>query len=466
MKQSAGLADSSRYEPAAVRASRPPSPLKLLMRYPILLLAFGPPIFRSAGATAGVDTVQAHFDLWNLFQVGWLSLIALRAIIRLTRARTIFIPRQVRFVLILAFFLGLLFLVSVTYSPGPVVSAEFSILYFFNLVCVVEFIVDVYRDPPDWIQFLFQLRFISLLLLGGVLITLLFAPTFVLFFLPGAGIRLTGGSVALVPLICPIIAIVSAYSFLHSLEPRIRASLFFLVGFAGTAISQTRGAEIALAIVLVPIIFGWAKLKRRSAHLFISGLMASILLGAVVMGAIGGGSILKIFNRGQDTQSVMTGSGRTEVWKFAVSYSMTHPEGMGYVAGFRTLFPNHFDLYVVGDQSHLGNTHNTFLQYLADAGWLALGLYLIMMAKTLTLGWRFARKPALAGLASDSLTRHATRCTLLLLVFCLLEGMEASDFAVPLRQPFYVQYILVAMILGISAERFAAARTRYSSLAN
>jgi O-antigen ligase len=438
----------------------------LFVRYPIFLLALGPPIFRPADANAGVNAAQAHFDLWNLFQVVWISLIALRAIIRLTRARTIFIPRQVRFVLILAFFLNLLFFVSVSYSPGPIISTEFSVLYFFTLVCVVEFVVDVYRDPPNWMKLVFQLRLISFLLLAAVLVAIPLASTFVFVILPGAGIRLTGGAVAPVTVICPFISIISAYSFLHSLEPRIRSFLFFLVGLAGTAISQTRGAEIALFLMLVAIVLGWARLKRQSAHLFIAGLMASILIGTVIVGAIGGESIWKIFNRGGDTENVMTGSGRAEVWKFAVSYTLTHPQGMGYVAGFRTLFPNHFDLYVNGDQSHLGNTHNTFLQYLADAGWLALGLYLIMMAKTLALGWRFSKKPALVGLASDSVTRHATRCALLLLVYCLLEGMEASDFAIPLRQPFSIQYAVVAMILGISAGRLAASRARYFPLAN
>src|ERR1035437_4551858 len=152
MQQSARWIDSNDYEVPGAQHPRRLSFLKFLMRYPIFLLAFGPPIFRSRGALVGVDTSQAHFDFWSIFQVGWISLIALRAILRLAAARSILIPKQIRSILKLAFFLGLLLLASVAYSPGRIVSAEFTILYFLILICVVEFIVDAYRNPPDWMQ--------------------------------------------------------------------------------------------------------------------------------------------------------------------------------------------------------------------------------------------------------------------------------------------------------------------------
>ena len=145
--------------------------LKFLMRYPIFLLAFGPPIFRSFNTYAGFDTSQSHFDIWSIFQVGWLALIALRAIRRLTSARSILIPRQIRSILKYSFFLGLLYVVSIEYSPGRIISAEFSLLYFLTFICVVEFLVDVYQDPPNWMQCLLHLRLISLLLYAVVIVT-------------------------------------------------------------------------------------------------------------------------------------------------------------------------------------------------------------------------------------------------------------------------------------------------------
>jgi hypothetical protein len=463
MKQSARWIDSNDYEVPGAQHPRRLSFLKFLMRYPIFLLAFGPPIFRSHVALVGLNTSQAHFDFWNIFQVGWISLIALRAILRLTAARSILIPKQIRSILKVAFFLGLLFLASVAYSPGRIVSAEFTILYFLTLICVVEFIVDVYRDPPNWMQCLFQLRFISVLLFVVVLLTLSIEPDLVLAIIPGAGIRLLGSPVATMDVICPIISIISAYNFRHSLESRVRSTLFFLIGLTGTVITQTRGAEIALFAVLAILGIGWAKTNRRSVYIFIFGFMASILLAGVVVGTIGGERIWNTFNRGEATAGIASASGRTEIWKFAIQYCMTHPQGMGYVAGFRDAWSRHFSSDMSTDPTRIGNCHNSFIQYLADAGWLALALYLIMMAKVVALGWRFGKNRALVTSASDSVARHAIQCALLLLIFCFAQGMESSNFTIPLQGPFYYQNIIVAIILGASATLLIASRTQYTS---
>jgi O-antigen ligase len=455
--------DRSEREIPAAQAPRRLSWLRFFLRYPIFLLAFGPPVFR-AGIAASVAN-QAHFDLWSVFQVGWISLIALRAILRLASARSIRIPKQIRSILRIAFFLGLVFLASVAYSPGRIVSLEFSILYFLALICVVEFIVDTYREALDWIQCLFQLRLVALFLFAVVLLTLPFVPSLVMSIVPGEGIRLIGGTVGSTPVLCPIIAIISAYSLLHSLESRVRATVFFLVGLVGTLMTQSRGAEIALFIVFAILSLGWAKKSRRSAYTFIFALAASILLAAAVVGSIGGGRIWEIFNRGQDVAGIATASGRTEVWKFAIQYSITHPLGMGYVAGFRNIFTNHFDLNFEGDATRLGTTHNTFVQYLVDGGWLGFVLFLIMSVKVVALGWRVMKKRSLVTLASERPTIHAIRCALLLLVFCFAEGMDTSIFNIPLQGAFYYQNIIIAIILGASTSVLIASLSRYTSLA-
>jgi hypothetical protein len=65
-------------------------------------------------------------------------------------------------------------------------------------------------------------------------------------------------------------------------------------------------------------------------------------------------------------------------------------------------------------------------------------------------------------LSSNNSSLHATHCALLLLAFCLVDGMENSDFVLPLRQEFYMQNILIAIILGISVRMIIAARQRSS----
>src|ERR1700689_5369085 len=104
MMQSALWIDRSEYEGPVVHASKRISFLKFFLRYPIFLLAFGPPQFKSLSAWAGVDTSQAHFDIWSAIAVGWISVIALRAILRLVARRSILIPKPIRSILRLSFF--------------------------------------------------------------------------------------------------------------------------------------------------------------------------------------------------------------------------------------------------------------------------------------------------------------------------------------------------------------------------
>jgi hypothetical protein len=410
---------------------------------------------------AGFDTSQAHFDAWSILQVGWLLLIAVRAIMRLSSERLIHIPKQVRSILKYPFFLGLLYLVSVTYSPGRIVSAEYCVLYFLFFICFFEFLVDIYRNPPDWIQCLFYLRFISLLLLGLIILVLPIEPTLVMNIVPGAGIRILGGTVAAMALICPIIAIISAYSFLHTLEPRTRAALFLLVGLAGTLPTQVRGAEISLFLVLVLLIAVSPKTGRRSTYLFIAGSTAFILVLGLIVGTVGGVRVWSKFNRGQDNEGIVTLSGRTGVWKSLIQYSMTHPQGTGYIAGIRRFHGGASAESMHGTLNNIGGTDNAYMETLADAGWLALLFYLIMLAKVAALGWLLVKRHTSIKPWSDRSAVDAIRCSLLLLIYCLGVGVEDTGFVNPLRQEFYIQNIIIAIILGASTCMLIALRSRY-----
>jgi len=456
MVESARLAGSRDPELAAPQALKRLSSLKFFLRYPIFLLAFGPPQFKQA--VIGIDTSQAHFSLWNIFQVGWLSVIAFRAIVRLATARSILIPKQSQPILKLMIFLGLLFMASVVYSPGRIVSAEYTVLYFLNLVCMIEFIVDVYRDPPNWMQCIIQIRLVMLLLIAAVLLTLPFAPTMVMLYAPGVGVRLIGGTVAQMSLCPEIVAIISAYTFLHSLESRIRSALFFVVGLAGTLITQARGAELSLFLVLSVLVFGWGKMSLRSAYVLVSAVMAITLISGAVIGTIGGERIWRTFNRGQDAENILTASGRTGIWMDVINYSVIHPQGMGYIAGMRTFYRSDKGMSFHALQTTRGILDNSFLQVLADAGWLALTLYLMVLAKTIGLGWRSMKKNSLGVVGPDNAVCHSLRIALLLLMFCLAEGMEGSIFTIPLLAAYYCQNILILIILGASANGFYKSR--------
>ncbi|MGA2536513.1 MAG: O-antigen ligase family protein [Terracidiphilus sp.] len=431
--------------------------MRFFLRYPIFLLAFGPPEFKPP--IVGIDTSKAHFDAWNVIQVSWLSVVALRAILRLVGGRPILMTRQIRSVLKLAFILGFLFLASVAYSPGRVISAEYCFLYFLNLTCIVEFVSESYRKPPDWMQCIFQLRLVSTLLTATVLLTAFLAPTLVI----QGNNRLMGGSVAAVPLYSPLIAITSAYSFLHSLEPRIRSGLFFLLGLGCTVATQTRGVEISLLAILAMAVIGWGKMRRQFAFIVASGLMAATLFSCVAIEVIGGPRIWQAFNRGQDTETLITASGRTGVWQDQILYCVSHPEGMGYIAGVRAFHRRDYATNLHAALTNIGGTDNSYIEVLTDAGWPALAIYLAILSRTIFLGWRFSRKRELRGSPWLSASRcHPLRCSLLLLLFCLAEGTESSTYVIPMSGSFYCQNILLSIILGISTGMVIGSRSRTS----
>jgi len=141
---------------------------------------------------------------------------------------------------------------------------------------------------------------------------------------------------------------------------------------------------------------------------------------------------------------------------------MSHTQGLGYVSGIRTFHGGAFLQNLHGRLSLGGGTDNAYMATLADAGWLALAFYLITIAKTAALGWRFANKDTLEGFVQGSASRHALQCALFLLLFFVVEALDASEFVVPLRQPFYIQNIVIAIILGACASMRFAARSRFA----
>jgi O-antigen ligase len=193
--------------------------------------------------------------------------------------------------------------------------------------------------------------------------------------------------------------------------------------------------------------------------------MASLLLFGAVVGAVGGGRIWNRFNRGQDAAGIASASGRTEIWDFVIRYCIKHPQGMGYVAGFRILFKNYWTLGLQVITSRIGGAHNNFLQVLADAGWLALAVYLIMLVKIVRLALRFSKKQSYMIFASESTSRMAIECSFILLIFCYLDGMESGAFSIPMWPSYYWQNIIIAIILGISARMIATSRARHLIMA-
>jgi O-antigen ligase len=257
-----------------------------------------------------------------------------------------------------------------------------------------------------------------------------------------------------------MISIISAYAFLYSLESRARSTILFLVGLPSVVLGRSRGCELALLLAFAILVFHWGKLSRRTTYLVISEVILFLLLSSILVGLIGGGNLWEYFNRGQDIKGIESASGRFDIWKFVIQYCITHPWGMGYVAGFRMLFRNYYAIGLEVNVSNIGNAHNSFIQVLADAGWLALAIYLIMLVKIVRLALRFSKKQTYLKYALDNDSRMAIECSLVMLVFFFALGLITSAFSVPMKPDYYWQYIIVAIILGVSARNLKDSRIR------
>jgi O-antigen ligase len=246
--------------------------------------------------------------------------------------------------------------------------------------------------------------------------------------------------------------IISAYSFLHRLEARVRSAALFVLGLLCTAATQTRGVDIALAAVLVIEVIRWAGIRRRFAHTTLIGVMALILFSGAAIEVIGGSRIWQAFNRGQDAETLVTASGRTGVWQDQILYCLNHPQGMGYIAGVRAFHRRDYSGNLHAALTNIGGTDNSYMEVLTDAGWLALAIYIAFLSRSTFTGWRYCRITATRGPVSLlAEIHHPLRCSLLLLLFCLVEGLESSTYVIPMSGSFYCQSILLSIILGISA---------------
>ncbi len=393
-------------------------------------------------------------------QVAWIGAIALCASVRLLKKGTLALTKRSRSVLALMIALGVLFVISVLYSQGRTLSAEFSLLYFADLICIIEFVIDTYTNPPDWLQCIFQLRLVAIILNLLVLICIAIQPALVMNGDPySSEVRLMGGSVCAEAVFLPIIMLVSAYSFLYGLESRAKSAILFLLGMGGLLVAQIRGADLIVLGLLFVIATWWARSSRNTSRLFAGGLVFAVLAFGALVATVGAGEIWTQFNRGQDVSNLFTASGRTIYWQDVIDYSVSHPWGMGYIAGIRHMQFGVHKANLHSDLTNPGGTDDAYMQTLTDAGWLSLGLYLLILGELFLTIWMLAsRKSAVE--YRDPRMRHAMRCLFLLFACCLLEAIEGSGFAVPLQQEFYLQNVLVAMILGASTTVTLAARAR------
>lgn len=425
-----------------------------MLRYPIFLLAFGPPVLRTG--KVGTDTSQAHADVWSVLQVAWIGAVTANALYRL-RSK-ILIPPRIQLIIRTGLLLGLLFAISVLYSPGRTISAEFAMIYFMTWAVIVQFVSDSYTNSIDWTVALRALRAVCLSSYILILVVLVVSPGMVFTTENGQTLRLTGGAVGSTVILGPVIEFLSLYFLLHKIDKPKKGSFFVVFGVIGTLASASRGAIIATLLIMAVIAFVWASDSSARRLRLTTSLLVMSAIAIVVVIVIGGDKLWTVFNRGESTADIEQASGRTYLWRIVLSLVANKPQGLGYVAGFRSAMVSRFDIYFNGDITHLGSAHNTFLQYLLDGGWLGLLCFIIMTVQLGLLVHHFIRKRSVRKASAPAY--HALCCGAAIELYCLINGVESSAYNIPLQQSFYLQHIAYALMLGGAASLMRDYRKR------
>lgn len=179
--------------------------------------------------------------------------------------------------------------------------------------------------------------------------------------------------------------------------------IYFLLGlamFAGTLMSQSRGAllvgGVILLICLAMLCTGGP--NRRQNRILTAGVLAVGIVGAIVLVARSSGLIRNFLETG------MNDNGRFDLWKAGLEHFRQAPI---FGSGFYDSFVNEWNVVVY---PYL--YHNTLVQMLGACGLVGFAAYLWHRIVTVRLAWKHRHSVQ---------TRFLAVCVLGLLLFSLID---------------------------------------------
>lgn len=165
---------------------------------------------------------------------------------------------------------------------------------------------------------------------------------------------------------------------------KIFCGLVFLVSLAAFVMINTRGAWLALAIVLAfVIVYRLRTLKK----IFVAAVVFVVLGGAFLIASPSTLNRLATFAHATSEQSV---SERFLMWRSAFNAISDNPlMGVGF-GNYEAQYQNKYILAEAKERSQ-GHTHNVYLQFWAETGLPGLILFCGLFGYILCWSWRRAR---------------------------------------------------------------------------
>tara|TARA_B100001741_G_C16553187_1_gene600634 strand:+ start:1434 stop:2666 length:1233 start_codon:yes stop_codon:yes gene_type:complete len=335
---------------------------------PIIILLSGPPAFRKTENTN--NTLTPEVDIWIIIQI-IAYLVAF--FLMLTHINKQFkFKKNIFDYLIFANFFSLF--VSCILSNDIVTSAAYTFLYFIGVYFYYyskNYYFDINEQSIVYVYILIRNIFSILLLL--VAFFYIFTEGYVI-----SGLRISGGRIANVLIICPIIFLISCFIYSTKYNNLLNkicivSSLFFLF-FAYSRSTWWSTLFLTFFLFIKLYFFNSSNSKNVNIKFFFHFLVFSLIIIMILYFS----EIMNFLTRGQD--DVFHLSGRDIIAEWVFSYMSENFFGLGAGTGFKRIFPTliyYFDPLEM-DPRNIGTAHNAYLEIFVSGGWISFVSYTLL----------------------------------------------------------------------------------------
>ena len=415
-------------------------------------MLLGPPAFRMDSSRTALSAVEGDQDIWNIIRIVWWFVWGVIALISIIRIR----PELGRRWKLLGSIPGwtalwlLSIFISSLFSPSPTYTLANGVMMLMLVLAGLDLAMKIALGRLDIDRALKAVMYISIFMLTLVGILYLTVPGMV----GGSGWtfsghRIRGEGIAYTPITAQAVLFIGLY-FAYSGRGRSRLVMFALsmYGLWWVGLAQTRSAYVTVLVGAVILCWHWLDLRKRMVNILALGALFVVFLCIVTLAYDSVHGVRWRFDNIYDKYvlrdeyaiedseaakaSLATLNGRTEAQSILLSRALSRPLGMGYIAGTRTYMAS-----VVEDlpSEAFHGAHNTYLEIMSGAGFLALFGFLFLIGGVGVRGLQ-VRDP------SAIIVR-------VLFYVVLLEGLVESELAFPFHQSPVYFWIWVACLLGM-----------------
>lgn len=354
----------------------------LLVMAPILLIAFGPPVWRQFGGRSLNATASGDIDLGILYQLFCYSLALVTVVLWLLRRNDSLHITQAGLLRFSLYFMVFVCLAgSALVSPAPMSTVVFAGLFGIGLLSAMKLAVDLQEGHVTAAEAFEWLHRINLLLVILVLLSSVLDLWSVTVVSHGL-LRIKGGQVADLSF-CGVLLIIWAMDRYIYRGEELKPLLLIGLAMICLYLPHIRtGQSVALFVVLYYLVVNALSSHRVRRSLWVPMLLFGVPLVAIMLGVFFD-HIIQIATRGNVGQTSSL-SGRTLIWAWIEQKLSYKPMGIGYVAGFRDAFQsmNPVEVYNFQRQGlitqRIGAAHSSYYEFWIGTGWLA-GTYCILV---------------------------------------------------------------------------------------